>query len=158
MQKHRIPVPGCGVFYLEASGIDVLMVFESFVNKEKNQIERNAPSLTETELQVLVFMPIITRKKFRKKIVKRFTVESLVLERESRAKSILYAGFCCILTLEARGIEPLSWTLLTQASPCSGVDCCISPVIRSTPAFHHSQEPVDVMRGAVPPPGTCLLS
>lgn len=63
MQKYRILVPGCGVFYLEASGIDVLMVFESFANKEKNQIERNASSLTETELQVLVFMPIITRKK-----------------------------------------------------------------------------------------------
>ena len=24
--------------------------------------------------------------------------------------------------LEARGVEPLSWTLLTQASPCSGAD------------------------------------
>lgn len=26
--------------------------------------------------------------------------------------------------VEARGIEPLSWTLLTQASPCSDADCC----------------------------------
>ena len=60
--------------------------------------------------------------------------------------------------LEARGVEPLSWTLLTQASPCSDADCCISPVIRSASAFHHSQEPVDVIPDAVPPPDTCLLS
>ena len=80
------------------------------------------------------------------------------MRQESRAKSSLYAGFRSILTLEARGIEPLSWTLLTQASPCSDADCCISPVIRSASAFHHSQKPVDVMPDAVSPPGTCLLS
>ena len=33
----------------------------------------------------------------------------------------------------------------------------LSPVIRSASAFHLSQEPVDVIPGAVPPPNTCLL-
>lgn len=62
------------------------------------------------------------RKRPCKKIRKKLSVGIAGTTAKSRIKPLFYAGFRIIPFLEARGIEPLSWTLLTQASPCSDAD------------------------------------
>lgn len=43
---------------------------------------------------------------------------------QSRNEEKPRPGGSWLFVVEARGVEPLSWTPLTQASPCSDADCC----------------------------------
>ena len=48
---------------------------------------------------------------------------ALIIRKKSR-QCKHRRDFFLHFSMEARGVEPLSWTLLTQASPCSDADCC----------------------------------